>query len=194
VHKSLKRFLLVSSCEVYGNTEEPATEDNDVKPRTPYAASKLAQEFVALAAIVHQQLPTVVCRLFNNYGRGQQGNRLIPRIMQALENDQPFELIGDGSQTRDWISLEDTCDALIALLVGADVGVGEIYNITSEEAYSVSQVLAMCEATAKKNILINQSGKDLGHLERSAGTADKLRAATGWRKQRDLQSFIASIF
>jgi dTDP-glucose 4,6-dehydratase len=62
----------------------------------------------------------VVCRLFNNYGPRQQSNRLIPRIMQAIHSGREFELIGDGSQTRDWIAVEDTCEALIRLLFGPE--------------------------------------------------------------------------
>jgi nucleoside-diphosphate-sugar epimerase len=113
---SLKRFVLVSSCEVYGDTQSPAAETHPLKPRTPYAASKLAQEYFALSAIEHQRLPAVICRLFNNYGAGQQSNRLIPRIMETIRSAREFELIGDGSQKRDWVAVEDTCDALIRLL------------------------------------------------------------------------------
>jgi nucleoside-diphosphate-sugar epimerase len=192
-HTSIKRLLLVSSCEVYGNTSMPAVETHSTRPRTPYAASKLAQEYVALSAIDHQSLPTVVCRLFNNYGRGQQGNRLIPRVMQALRWDRPFELVGDGSQTRDWTAVEDTCDALIRVLFEPRVEVGDIFNIASEEVYSVLQVLELCESVSGKSLLTNRSVKDSGHLELSAGNSQKLRSVTGWRNERNLPSFLASI-
>jgi nucleoside-diphosphate-sugar epimerase len=192
-HPSVKRFILVSSCEVYGNTHTPAKESHALRPRTPYAASKLAQETFALSAIEHQGLPTVVCRLFNNYGQGQQGNRLIPRIMQALEQDRPFELTGDGSQVRDWIAVEDTCRALIRILLSPDVSTGDIFNITTEEVCSVAQIIELCELASNKSILIRRAQKDSGHLEVSTGDASRLRAATGWRASLDLKSFIRSI-
>lgn len=190
---SLKRFLLVSSCEVYGDTQSPACETDNLKPRTPYAASKLAQEHFVLSAIEHQRLPAVVCRLFNNYGWGQQSNRLIPRIMQALASDRQFELIGDGSQTRDWIAVEDTCDALICVLFEKRVSTGAVFNVASEEVYSVMQVLQLCEGASQKQVLIQQSQKDTGHLNMSLGNAERLRSVTGWRRQRDLPGFLAAL-
>lgn len=192
-HTTIKRFLLVSSCEVYGNTSTAADETHPTRPRTPYAASKLAQEYVALSAIDHQSLPTVVCRLFNNYGRGQQGNRLIPRIMQALRRDRPFELVGDGSQTRDWIAVEDTCDALVRVLFQSEVETGDIFNIASEEVYSVLQVLELCESVSGRSLLTVRSVKDSGHLGLSAGNSQKLRSVTGWRNERNLPSYLASL-
>jgi dTDP-glucose 4,6-dehydratase len=192
-HRSIKRFILVSSCEVYGNTQTLAKESHVLRPRTPYAASKLAQETFALSAIEHQGLPTVVGRLFNNYGRGQQANRLIPRIMQALEHDRPFELTGDGSQVRDWIAVEDTCRALIRILLSPDVSTGDILNINSEEVYSVAQLIELCEVASKKSMLVRRMQKDTGHLEVSTGDASRLRAVTGWRASLDLKSFIRSI-
>lgn len=192
-HRSIKRFLTVSSCEVYGNTPRPAVEADLPKPRTPYATSKLAQEHVALSAIDHQSLPTVVCRLFNNYGHGQQSNRLIPRLVQAIRRDEKFELVGDGSQTRDWVSVQDTCDALIRLLFEPKVQVGDIFNIAAEEVYSVLQVLELCESSSKRSLLTDRSNKDPGHLDKSAGNSEKLRSTTGWRPRRSLRAFIDSI-
>ncbi|AGB21753.1 dTDP-D-glucose 4,6-dehydratase [Mycobacterium sp. JS623] len=192
-HRSIKRFLSVSSCEVYGNTPRPAVETDLPKPRTPYAASKLAQEHIALSAIDHQSIPTVVCRLFNNYGHGQQANRLIPRILQAIHRDEKFELVGDGSQTRDWVSVQDTCDALIRLLFEPKVQLGDIFNISAEEVYSVLQVLELCEASSNRSLLTDRSNKDPGHLEKSSGNGEKLRSVTGWRPRETLRAFLDSV-
>lgn len=192
-HPSLKRFLQVSSCEVYGDAQSPSVETDQPKPRTPYAATKLAQEHLALSAIEHQMLPTVVCRLFNNYGRGQQGNRLIPRAMQAVEADRNFIMTGDGNQRRDWIAVEDTCEALLAAMLEPAIARGDLLNVSSEQVYSVLQVVEMCEAATGRSILVNQSTKDAGHLQLSAGDASKIRNMTGWRPTRNLPDFIASI-
>ncbi|UUO03974.1 NAD-dependent epimerase/dehydratase family protein [Mycolicibacterium novocastrense] len=192
-HRSLRRFLLVSSCEVYGDSVAPSVETDLPRPRTPYAATKLAQEHIALCATEHQQLPTVVCRLFNNYGRGQQGNRLIPRLMQAVRNDRTFEMVGDGNQTRDWIAVEDSVEALLRVLFGSKVSRGEILNVTSGEVFSVLQVVKMCEAATGRSLLIDKSPKEVGHLQMSAGNASKLRLLTGWEPRRNLQDFIAGI-
>jgi nucleoside-diphosphate-sugar epimerase len=192
-HSKIKRFVLVSSCEVYGNTLEPATEAHGFGPRTPYAASKLAQEFMALSSIDHQQLPVVICRLFNNYGQGQQGSRLIPRITSAMRRDGVFTLVGDGSQTRDWVAVEDTCDALIRVLFEPKVAVGDVFNISTHEVLSVLQVLEMCEQLSDRPLLIRRSAKDNGHLEASAGNAEKLRSMTGWAPRRTLRSHLSNL-
>jgi nucleoside-diphosphate-sugar epimerase len=192
-HRSLRRFLLVSSCEVYGDAQAPSVETDLPRPRTPYAATKLAQEHIALCATEHQQLPTVVCRLFNNYGRGQQGNRLIPRLMQALEHDRTFEMVGDGNQARDWIAVEDTVEALLTVLLGTAVSRGEVLNVASGEVHSVLEVVKLCEAATGRSMLVNQSPKDVGHLQMSAGDASKLRSLTGWAPRRTLPDFLADL-
>lgn len=192
-HRSLRRFLLVSSCEVYGDSDAPSLETNLPRPRTPYAVTKLAQEHMALCAIDHQQLPTVVCRLFNTYGRGQQGNRLIPRLMQAIKSDRAFEMVGDGNQTRDWIAVEDSVEALLNVLFGSKVSRGDVLNVTSGEVFSVLDVVKMWEAATGRSLLINQSPKDLGHLQMSEGDASKLRSLTGWEPRRTLPGYIADI-
>jgi nucleoside-diphosphate-sugar epimerase len=113
--------------------------------------------------------------------------------MQSLSYDRPFELTGDGSQTRDWISVHDTCRALIRTLLAPEVSTGDIFNISGEDVYSVAQLIDLCEVTANKSILVRRLQKDSGHLESSAGDASKLRAVIGWHPQSDLKSFIQSV-
>jgi dTDP-D-glucose 4,6-dehydratase len=131
--------------------------------------------------------------LFNNYGHGQQANRLIPRIVQAISRDEKFELVGDGSQTRDWVSVHDTCDALIRLLFEPKVQLGDIFNISAEEVYSVLQVLELCESSSNRSLLTDRSNKDPGHLEKSSGNGEKLRSVTGWRPRETLRAFLESV-
>jgi UDP-glucose 4-epimerase len=89
--------------------------------------------------------------------------------------------------------VEDTCDALIRVLFETKVTTGAVFNIASEEVHSVMQVLELVETVSQKQILIHQSQKDVGHLNMSLGNATSARSVTGWRKQRDLRSFLAAL-
>jgi len=189
----LTRFLLVSSCEVYGTTPEPVDETAALRPASPYAASKLSQEVFCEAAARCYGLPLVIARLFNNYGPGQQPDRLIPSLVRACAEKTDFHMTSDGSQTRDWVDVRDTADALARLLF-ADGVQGEIYNVCAEEEISVYEVCERVFAHVEGPPEIVRVPPIEGHLRRSAGVGAKLRKATGWNPCGTLDGYLEEVF
>jgi dTDP-glucose 4,6-dehydratase len=131
---TVRRFLLLSTDEVYGPTPEGQRfgEAAPLAPTSPYAASKAAADLLTLAYARSYGLDTIVVRSSNNLGPRQFPEKLVPlAILNAIEG-VPIPIYGDGLQRRDWIHVEDCCDALCALLERGRPGA--VYNLASGEA------------------------------------------------------------
>jgi dTDP-glucose 4,6-dehydratase len=143
--------------------------------------------------MIYQGTPVTIARLFNNYGPGQQQNRLVPAIVSSLKQGKALRMTGAGTQTRDWIDVRDTCSALQSLLEMSE-GIGGTYNICAENELSVRQVLDIFEgASGRYARIVNVPSID-GYLRRSAGSAAKLLTATGWRPTRTLNEYASEVF
>ena len=141
----VERFILISSSEVYGTAETvPMDEEHPLNPRSPYAATKAGADRLAYAYFVTYDLPIVILRPYNNYGPFQHPEKVVPRFVCQALADQPLTIHGDGHATRDWLYVEDTADAIDAVLT-ADIGsvAGEVLNVATGVDVSVSQIASM---------------------------------------------------
>lgn len=110
------RFVHVSTDEVFGELtleEEPFTRDTQIKPRSPYAASKAASDLLVQAYVHSYGLNAVITNCSNNYGPNQHEEKLIPKTILSILNGKPVTVYGTGGQVRDWISVEDHCRGLM---------------------------------------------------------------------------------
>jgi dTDP-glucose 4,6-dehydratase len=145
--RSKRRFHHVSSDEVYGSlapSDPPFTETSPYDPRSPYAASKAASDFLVRAYGYTYGLPVTISNCSNNYGPFQFPEKLVPlTILNALLGC-PLPLYGDGMNVRDWVHVEDHCAALATILeLGRDSGT---YNISSgNETTNIELVTLLCE-------------------------------------------------
>ena len=140
------RFLHVSTDEVYGTldqTDPPFTETNPYEPNSPYAASKAASNHLVRAWFHTYGLPVLTTNCSNNYGPYQFPEKLIPLVIHNALKGRPLPIYGDGKQIRDWLYVEDHCDAIRAVL---DRGrLGETYNIGgNNEKTNISVVETIC--------------------------------------------------
>ncbi|HHE46252.1 MAG TPA: NAD-dependent epimerase/dehydratase family protein, partial [Bacteroidetes bacterium] len=129
-HHRIKRFIQVSTDEVYGSLDPddpPFTERNQLTPNSPYSASKAGADLLVRAYVKTYGLPAVITRCSNNYGPYQFPEKLIPLLIRNAMNDQPIPVYGDGKQIRDWLYVEDHCRAIMKLLEEGKPG--EVYNI-----------------------------------------------------------------
>jgi dTDP-glucose 4,6-dehydratase len=136
------RFIHVSTDEVYGNMHEddPADENYKLNPTSPYAASKAASDLLALSYFKTFQLPVIVTRACNNYGPYQYPEKFIPTVIINALQRKSIPLYGDGLQVREWMHVDDHCDALMhALVAGLP---GEIYNIGDDSTASRNWFIA----------------------------------------------------
>jgi dTDP-glucose 4,6-dehydratase len=129
--KDLKKFIHVSTDEVYGDSmidnEKHKTENSILCPTNPYASSKASAELIATSYYHSFKLPIIITRGNNVYGLNQYPEKLIPKFINLLQNNQKVTIHGDGSCLRSFLYITDTIDAFIKILEFGDIG--EIYNI-----------------------------------------------------------------
>lgn len=127
-HLGLKRFIQISTDEVYGHILEGSFhETSELRPRNPYAASKLAGERLAYSFFEMYGLPVVITRTSNNYGPYAYPEKVIPLFITNLIDGKQVPIFGEGRQVRDWLYVDDHCRAILLLI---DRGVnGEVYNV-----------------------------------------------------------------
>jgi dTDP-glucose 4,6-dehydratase len=182
----VRRFLQVSTDEVYGSLGPTGAfeETTPLAPRSPYSASKAAADHFVMAFHHTHGMDTVITRCSNNYGPFQFPEKLIPlMILNALEG-KPLPVYGDGLYVRDWIHVEDHCDAVdLVLARGAS---GEVYNIGAEnERPNLDVIRAILRCTGGDESLMRRVPDRPGHDRRYAMNAAKIRQTLGWAPRHD---------
>jgi dTDP-glucose 4,6-dehydratase len=189
----IKRFLQVSTEEVYGSLtldELAFSEDNQLLPNSPYAASKAAADLLVRAYHRSYRIPTLITRCGNNYGPYQFPEKFLPLFITNALDDQPLPLYGDGRQIRDWIHAEDHARAVLHVL---EHGVpGEVYNISANEE-RMNQIMAewILNMLGKPHALIRYAEDRPGHDRRYALNASKIRGL-GWHPSIPLEQGLSS--
>ncbi|HSS40493.1 MAG TPA: GDP-mannose 4,6-dehydratase, partial [Polyangia bacterium] len=159
-------------------------------PRSPYSASKTAADCFVMAFHHTHALDVVITRCSNNYGPYQFPEKLIPlMILNAIEW-RPLPVYGDGHQVRDWIHVDDHCDAIDRVLVRGRSG--DVYNVGAEnERPNLDVVRAILALTGRDETLIRHVPDRPGHDRRYAMNARKVREELGWVPQRDFTQGLA---
>ncbi len=178
--KYLKKYVHVSSPEVYGTCNKTVTEETPVNPTTPYAASKAAGDLSLFTFYKNFGLPVVLVRATNVYGAYQQLFKIIPRSMIYLKQGKTIELHGGGVAIKSYIHVRDV--SMGELLIMEKGTVGEIYHLSPDEGIAVKDVVALiCHKmgqsleTATKNV-----GERLGQDEAYIIDSSKARMQLGW--------------
>jgi dTDP-glucose 4,6-dehydratase len=189
----LKRFLHVSTDEVYGSIPEPldADENYPVRASSPYSASKAGSDLLALSYFTTYKLNVTVTRASNNYGPYQFPEKLIPLMISNALDDKPLPIYGDGLQVRDWLYVEDHCNAIFAALEKGSPG--EVYNVGGNCSLpNIEVVRRILNAAGKPESLMTYVTDRPGHDRRYALTNEKLTRASGWRPQMDFNEGLAA--
>jgi dTDP-glucose 4,6-dehydratase len=175
-------FLLASTDEVYGHVQSGRSREEDpLRPRSPYSASKAGSEHMARSYAESFELPLLVTRGSNNYGPFQYPEKLVPvLITNAIEN-KPLPLYKDGSAVRDYIYVEDDCRAIDLVL--HEGRLGEVYNIgTGVETNGLRVAEAVLDIMGKPRSLIEFVADRPGHDYRYALDIARI-TALGWEPQ-----------
>lgn len=202
--KFKKKVLIASSSEVYGkHTHAPLIETDNIiygpssKSRWSYAASKLMDEFTALAYHRTKGLKVIIARLFNTVGPRQTGayGMVLPRfVAQALKNE-PLTIYGDGTQTRTFTYVRDVVKALISLMENEDA-VGEVFNIGGTEEISVLELAKkVIEETGSSSALdlipySEAFEKDFEDMQRRVPGIEKIKKTVGFEPETDLNTIL----
>jgi dTDP-glucose 4,6-dehydratase len=183
--KKVGRFVMVSTDEVYGSLGPTGafTETSPLQPSSPYSASKASADLLALAFHHTFGLDVVVTRCSNNYGPYQFPEKLIPLMVVNALHDEPLPVYGDGGNVRDWLHVEDHCQALLAVLERGRAG--EVYNIGGgAEQRNIDLVKLLLAALRKPESLIRFVQDRPGHDRRYAIDPSKIRGELGWNPGR----------
>ena len=189
--RGLKRFVQISTDEVYGSVPQGSSREGDeLKPRNPYSASKAAADRLAYSYWATYDVPVVITRASNNYGAYQFPEKVIPLFVTNAIDGIPVPLYGDGGNVRDWLHVDDHCRALDFLI---DRGrSGEVYNVGGgNEVANVDlthRILALLDKPAS---LIQPVPDRQGHDRRYSLDTSKLRAL-GWQPHASFDDGLAA--
>jgi dTDP-glucose 4,6-dehydratase len=195
------RFLHVSTDEVFGSlgTGDPAfSENTPYAPNSPYAASKAASDHFVRAYHHTYGLPVLTTNCSNNYGRFQFPEKLIPLIILNARDSKPLPVYGDGQNVRDWLYVDDHCEAIAIVLARGRVG--ETYNIGGwNEKRNIEIVERVCDIVdeiagprgAPRRELIAFVKDRPGHDRRYAMDASKIERELGWRPRETFETGIS---
>ena len=183
------RFVQISTDEVYGHILKGSFKETDrLNPRNPYSASKAGAELLCRAYFETYGLPVLITRSSNNYGPYQHPEKLIPKtIINALLN-RSIPVYGTGKNVRDWLYVEDNCEALDTVLHKGSPG--EIYNIgANQELENIQVVKTILEFADKPESLIRFVEDRLGHDLRYSLDTERIQRL-GWKPKTEFKSGI----
>jgi len=196
--RSRFRFVHVSTDEVFGSLgpdDPPFSEVTPYAPNSPYAASKAASDHLVRAYHHTYGLPTLTTNCSNNYGPFQFPEKLIPLMILNARDAKPLPVYGDGKNVRDWLYVEDHCEAIATVLRGGRPG--ETYNIGGRnEKPNIDIVQTICDLVDEmaprkgpfRRELITYVKDRPGHDRRYAMDASKLERELGWKPKETLES------
>jgi dTDP-glucose 4,6-dehydratase len=188
----VRRFLQVSTDEVYGSLGPTGAfeETTPITPRSPYSASKAAADHFVMAFHHTHGMDTVITRCSNNYGPYQFPEKLIPLMILNAFEGKTLPIYGDGQQVRDWIHVEDHCEAIDLVLAGGIAG--EVYNIGAEnERPNLEVVRSILTLCGQSPDLVRHVADRPGHDRRYAMNSKKIRDALGWRPRHTFEVGLA---
>ncbi|RKH68610.1 dTDP-glucose 4,6-dehydratase [Corallococcus aberystwythensis] len=190
--RGVKRFLMVSTDEVYGSLGPTGafTESSPLQPSSPYSASKTSSDLVALAYHHTFKMDVVVTRCSNNYGRYQFPEKLIPLMVVNALHDKPLPVYGDGANVRDWLHVDDHCQGLLVALEKGRAG--EVYNIGGgSERRNIEIVKGILGLLNKPESLIKYVADRPGHDRRYAIDPTKIRTELGYQPKHTFEQGLA---
>jgi len=146
------QFIQISTDEVYGDLQDndsPFTENTKYSPKNPYSASKAAGDHLVFSYINTHRLPLIVTNCSNNYGPNQHLEKLIPKVIHNALNNKSIPVYGKGNNIRDWIYVDDHCDALIEIIESKTQY--SHFNIGGEnELKNLDLINQICDILSKK--------------------------------------------
>ena len=193
------RLVHISTDEVYGDILKGRSDENfPYKPSSPYAASKAASDHLVFSYVKTYKIPAIVTNCSNNYGPKQHPEKLIPKLIYNILNNKSLPIYGNGKNSREWIYVEDHCEALLKVFQRGKIG--EFYNIGSNKNLDNLQICKFLIKIAKENIKIGKNVKIKfvkdrpGHDIRYALNSKKILTKLGWKTKMNFKKGLKKTF
>jgi UDP-glucose 4-epimerase len=186
----VRRVVFASSGALYGEqTHQPIAEAQAPYPNSPYGVSKIAAEYYVSTLGTLYGIETVALRIFNTYGPGQElppsYPPVIPQLLRQAQTGGSLVILGDGTQTRDFVYVDDVVDALVAASTATDVNLAVI-NIGSGQEVSINELaVRVARATGKRASILHNRGQS-GGVSRLVADVSLARQLLGWTPRTDL--------
>jgi dTDP-glucose 4,6-dehydratase len=183
---NIKLFCHISTDEVYGSIDKGAfKEDDPLRPNSPYSASKAAGDLIARSYFITYKLPVIITRSSNNFGPYQYPEKVIPLFITNALEEKKLPLYADGMNMRDWLYVEDNCEAIdVVMRKGAP---GQIYNIgAGNEITNIELTHTILSILGKDKALIEFVTDRPGHDKRYALDISQIRSL-GWKPKHDFR-------
>ena len=181
ITKQKKRMVQISTDEVFGSlVKGTANEQSKFNPSSPYAATKAAAELLIDSYSVTYDSDVIITRCTNNYGPRQFAEKLVPKTIILANQNTKIPIYGKGENIRDWISVDDHCDAVLSALLNGVTG--ESYNISANnEIDNITIVRKILEIMNKSEDLIEFVEDRPGHDFRYSMDSTKISNKLGWK-------------
>ena len=178
------RVVFASSSSIYGEAERyPTPEDTPPSPVSPYGITKLTCEHLARAYARSFDLDAVVLRYFNAFGPRQRPDMAFMKVLHCLAAGKPFDLYGDGEQSRGWTYVDDVVEATILAMTG---GSGT-YNVGGGVEASLREAIGILEGFAGRSLEIREQPPVPGDQRRTNADTARIRAELGWAPKVSLE-------
>ena len=193
------KLIHISTDEVYGDVLKGRSKETDpYKPSSPYAASKASSDHLVYSYVRTYKLNAVITNCSNNYGPNQHPEKLIPKLIYNIINNKPLPLYGNGKNSREWIFVDDHCEALFKVFRNGDRG--EFYNIGSNINSNNLEIAKLLITIAKKKIKLGKNVKIKfvkdrpGHDVRYALDSKKIYKKLKWKSKINLELGLQNTF
>lgn len=185
-------LVYASSSSVYGSGSDALRASGEPRPTSPYGVTKLAAEALVGAYASSFGIPAVSLRYFSVYGPRQRPDMAAHRFIEALLDERPLTIFGDGSQVRDYSYVGDVVDATIRSL-SADLPPGAVLDIASGRPVDLLTMIAQLrDLLSLDSVPLQQQSERRGDVPRTAGRIDMARESLGWSPTTDLHTGLAA--
>ncbi|MAD12599.1 MAG: dTDP-glucose 4,6-dehydratase [Flavobacteriaceae bacterium] len=184
------RFHQISTDEVYGSIKKGSSNESDkYYPNSPYSSSKASADLIVRSFNKTFGLNTTISICSNNFGPNQHDEKLIPKVIKSILNDEPIPVYGDGKNIRDWIYVLDHCKAIDEIYSVAKSGM--VYNVGANNELSNIDIIDMVHKTINKyldkSINLNFIEDRHGHDFRYSLDTRKISKEIGWKASENFQ-------
>lgn len=200
-NKKKIKLVHVSTDEVYGDIKkgERSNEKFTYNPSSPYSASKASADHLIKSFVRTYKLPALISNCCNNYGPNQFPEKLIPKLIYKIVKNKPLPIYGKGKNSREWIHVQDHCDALLKIFYKGKIG--ESYNVgTNQNIKNVDMAKKLLLIVKKNSLIANTKSKIKfvkdrpGHDFRYALNCKKIKRELKWRSKINLNKGLTNTF